>query len=99
MTDQNSPSAKVSGDAAGDSPQAAANLPQGNPDEVRSLDLNQLMSTDPLDLTCAHLDEMVRRMREARKNWAAEEELARKEGRKPKASAANLNVSDLNLDL
>jgi hypothetical protein len=42
---------------------------------------------------------MVRRMRDARKNWAAEEELARKEGRKPKASAANLNVSDLNLDL
>lgn len=82
-----------------ESPSKVDTLPEGNPDEVRSLDLNQLMSTDPLELTCAHLDEMVRRMREARKNWAAEEELARKEGRKPKASAANLNVSDLNLDL
>jgi hypothetical protein len=82
-----------------ESPSGVSNLPEGDRGEVRSLDLNQLMSTDPLELTVAHLDEMVARMREARKNWAAEEELARKEGRKPKASAANLNVSDLNLDL
>lgn len=81
------------------SQQGASKLPAGNADEVRSLDLNQLMSTDPLELTTAHLDEMISRMRQSRKQWAAEEAAAQKEGRKPRAAAANVSVDDLNLDL
>ena len=66
--------------------------------EVSELSINDLIASDPRDLSDTQLERIVREVRSARSRWAAEESTAKREGRKPKTSLG-LSIDTLELDL
>jgi len=65
--------------------------------DTNAQSLEELFDKDPLHLTDSDVEAICKAQREQRKRWQAEEDAARREGRKPRPAAANITTDMLDI--